>query len=65
MLWLNLFSLLRRLKEIDLCLYADYDDAELSLTNYLEVYYNRQRKHSSIGWHTPVEFERLRQEKYA
>ena len=52
-------------EEIDLCLYADYDDAELSLTNYLEVYYNRRRKHSSIGWHTPVAFERLREEKCA
>ena len=27
---------------------------------YLEVFYNRQRRHSTLGYKTPLEFEQLR-----
>ena len=26
---------------------------------YLEIFHNRQRRHSALGWRTPVEFEKL------
>jgi len=34
-------------------------EAELSVFEYIEVFYNRQRKHSSLGYMSPVEFEQL------
>jgi len=36
---------------------------KLELTNaifeYLQILHNRQRRHSALGWRTPVEFEKL------
>jgi transposase InsO family protein len=36
-------------------------DAELnaSVAGYIDRYYNAKRIHSSLGYHSPVEFERL------
>ena len=28
-----------------------------AITDYIDVFYNRQRRHSSIGYLSPVEFE--------
>lgn len=28
-----------------------------AIFEYLEIFHNRQRRHSGIGWLTPVEFE--------
>ena len=28
--------------------------------HYLEIWHNRRRRHSQLGWLTPVEFERNR-----
>lgn len=33
------------------------DEAKQAIFEYIEVFYNRQRKHSSIGYMTPEEFE--------
>ena len=30
-----------------------------AIFEYLEVFHNRQRRHSSLGMHTPIEFEKL------
>jgi putative transposase len=30
-----------------------------AIFEYLEIFYNRQRRHSALGWRTPVEFEKL------
>lgn len=32
-------------------------EAEQALFNYIEIYYNRQRKHSTNGYQSPAHFE--------
>lgn len=36
----------------------DYDEAKSCIFEYIEVTYNRERRHSAIGYMSPVEFER-------
>jgi transposase InsO family protein len=41
--------------------YADHEEARRSLFEYIEVFYNRRRRHSTLGYRSPAEFEaRLR-----
>ena len=37
--------------------YADLESARLSVFKYIEVFYNRQRLHQSLGYKTPEAFE--------
>jgi putative transposase len=37
--------------------YRTHEDARRSLFEYLEVFYNRQRRHSSLGYLSPAAFE--------
>jgi len=37
--------------------FKDRNDALPALFEYIEVYYNRNRKHSTLGYQTPVQFE--------
>ena len=37
--------------------YDSREDAKLSIFEYIEVYYNRNRIHSSIGYKSPAQFE--------
>lgn len=37
--------------------YQDMDDLQKSLFEYIEIFYNRQRKHSTLGYLSPFEFE--------
>jgi len=39
--------------------YSNREEAKRSIFEYLEVFYNRQRRHSSLGYLPPAEFERL------
>lgn len=34
-------------------------DARIDVHEYIEVFYNRQRRHSTLGYRTPVEFEQM------
>ena len=38
--------------------YATRDEAKASIFEYVEVFYNRGRRHSTLGYLTPDEFER-------
>ncbi|MGK0298873.1 MAG: putative transposase, partial [Gammaproteobacteria bacterium] len=38
--------------------YLTRDQARQSIFEYIEVFYNRQRRHSFLDYMTPVEFER-------
>jgi len=38
--------------------------AELDIFRYLEVFYNRVRRHSTLNYLSPVDFERLNQQPY-
>lgn len=37
--------------------YATHEQARRSIFEYIEVFYNRQRRHSSLGYRSPVAFE--------
>lgn len=41
-------------------LWANHSQARQAIFEYLEVFYNRQRRHSSLGYLNPVAFEQLR-----
>ena len=36
---------------------ANHEEARLEVFEFIEVYYNRQRRHSTLGYLSPVEFE--------
>ncbi|MBH0210011.1 MAG: IS3 family transposase [Nitrospira sp.] len=37
--------------------YATRDEARQDIFEYIEVFYNRQRRHSTLGYHSPAEYE--------
>jgi len=37
--------------------YKTREEAKTSIVEYVECYYNRKRRHSTIGYITPIEFE--------
>ena len=38
-------------------IYASHEEARLALFTYLEVYYNRIRRHSTLGYVSPFVYE--------
>jgi transposase InsO family protein len=40
-------------------IYSSHEQARLSLFEYLEVYYNRIRRHSTLGYVSPLIYEQL------
>ena len=39
--------------------YASRDEARLALFTYMEVYYNRIRRHSTLGYVSPLQYEKM------
>ncbi|MFH1215784.1 MAG: IS3 family transposase [Pseudomonadota bacterium] len=39
------------------CPFQNVAEAEQYLFNYIEIYYNRQRKHSTNGYKSPAQYE--------
>ena len=44
--------------------YTSRDEARASIFEYVEVFYNRVRRHSSLGYVSPAEFERTYNPKH-
>jgi len=38
--------------------YSSVDEAKSGIFEYIEVFYNRIRRHSALGYISPAEFER-------
>lgn len=41
-------------------MYSSHDEARLVLFNYMETYYNRVRRHSTLGYVSPCIYEQAR-----
>lgn len=39
--------------------YSSYKEANLSIFTYIESWYNRQRRHSELGYYSPINYENL------
>ena len=42
------------------CDFASREAARAAIFDYIEVFYNRQRKHQTLGYLSPVKFEQQR-----
>lgn len=36
-----------------------HEEARRAIFNYIEIWYNRQRRHSTLGYRSPAEYEEL------
>ena len=52
----SFFETLKR-ELVDGCVYRSHEEARKAIFEYVEVYYNRKRRHSSLGYLTPLEAE--------
>jgi putative transposase len=39
--------------------YENQEEARQEIFKYIELYYNTKRMHSSLGYRSPVEYERM------
>lgn len=40
------------------CVFKTRQEARNAIFEYIEIFYNRERRHSSLGYCSPVDFER-------
>lgn len=43
--------------------YRDLEDLRISISRFIETYYNERRLHSALGYQTPAEFEEIRKSR--
>jgi putative transposase len=44
-------------------IYKSFDDAKKDIFNYIEMFYNRKRRHASLGYVSPVVYEEMHEMK--
>ena len=44
-------------------IYETFDDAKKDIFNYIEMFYNRKRRHASLGYVSPVVYEEMHEMK--
>jgi len=44
-------------------IYKTFDDAKKDIFNYVEMFYNRKRRHASLGYISPVVYEEMHEMK--
>jgi putative transposase len=44
-------------------IYESFEDAKKDIFNYIEVFYNRKRRHASLGYVSPVIYEEMHEMK--
>ena len=44
-------------EEVQFQLYTTRDDATASIFDYIEVFYNRVRRHTALGYMSPADYE--------
>jgi putative transposase len=43
---------------IDRSTFKTHDEARRAIVDFIEGFYNTRRRHSALGYHSPVQFER-------
>ena len=47
---------------VDSTIYQSHEEARLALFTYLEIFYNRIRRHSTLGYVSPLTYEQRREQ---
>ena len=59
----SFWSTLKTESKLDNTIPATRRDAELAVFDYIETFYNPLRRHSSLGYKSPIEFEQIHSEE--
>lgn len=59
MRWRKAFSVIKKNELIYHCDFADRDEARSAIFDYIEVFYNRQRLHQTLGYKSPMDYEMM------
>ena len=53
------FNAILKKEEVNLKEYETFEEAKLAIFTFIESWYNRKRIHSSIGYKTPYDIEKI------